>query len=552
MTLDSAGFKAGFPAAMSEARWQPWRLVTVFAILVFGLWTSLRYSFGAWGPDADIATQVVLWQGVRRFGLAFITSWSFTPDNWLFSLSPIVALVYTIFGTTPQVVVGVGWLIFAASVAMTACLVQLIAGWRAAFAVATMLLFSNSASHGATGFLSYPVSHNISMAWALLALLVAYRAVVHASVISAVLAGVCVFINAVSDPWAGAAIGLPLFLTSLCLAGLNWRDGRGRCAGALCVFTAIALVAARTELFGVLTFLPGASFVITDATGLVGNVGWMFRVLGIMYNIVPFADADFVPAIVIGFLAFAAMLLAAAILAIDGLREASIGAQLVIGVSILSIGGVCVAYLLYQISGPSFYVGRFFVNLRYFGPLLAGIAVARHWENLRIPVRAAIIVYGLLFVASGLASNPGLWTAQAEDPLPMFNKESGTRQLASFLEQNGLSYGYGPYWGSSALAMNWVTKGRVTIRAVNFDPDTGRIEGLHAESSKLFFSPDDQPAGTQQTFLVINNDGENCPSVNDCVAMAINQFGEPSRRLTFGQSVVLVWPHPIVSKIVDY
>jgi hypothetical protein len=552
MTPDTIGTATVLEPTGLKGRVRPARLIVGAAILIFGAWTSLRYSFGVWGPDADIAAQVVIWQGVLRHGFAFIENWSFTPDNWLFSLSPITALFYTVFGTSPMVVIGVGWLIFVASVGMTARLAHRIAGWRAAFPVAAVLLFSNISTLGNVGFLSYPVSHNISMAWVLLALLLAHHAVARPSAISAIWAGVCVFIDAVSDPWAGPAIALPLVLVSVCLAVLNWRSRKGWYSGGLCAVTAIAFLAARTELFGVLSFLPESSFAMTNAAGLVGNVGWTFRVLSIMFNIVPFADVDSVPGSVVAFLAFAAMLITAVILTIDRLLEAPIERQLVIGVALLSIFGVSAAFLLYAIDSPSLYVGRYFPNVYFFGTLLVSTAIAGHWERLRIPVRAAVVAYVLLFVASGLASNPRLWTGKAEEPLPIFSETSDVKRLGAFLEKNGLTYGYGPYWGAEALAMNWATNGRVTIRAVGFGGDVEGVNGLHPQTSKLFYSPDDEPAGTAETFLVINNDGENCPVLDACVAMAIRQFGEPSRRLTFEESIVLVWPHPIVSKIVDY
>lgn len=227
MTPDTIGTATVLEPTGLKGRVRPARLIVGAAILIFGAWTSLRYSFGVWGPDADIAAQVVIWQGVLRHGFAFIENWSFTPDNWLFSLSPITALFYTVFGTSPMVVIGVGWLIFVASVGMTARLAHRIAGWRAAFPVAAVLLFSNISTLGNVGFLSYPVSHNISMAWVLLALLLAHHAVARPSAISAIWAGVCVFIDAVSDPWAGPAIALPLVVVSVCLAVLNWRSRKG-------------------------------------------------------------------------------------------------------------------------------------------------------------------------------------------------------------------------------------------------------------------------------------------------------------------------------------
>lgn len=206
-------------------------LIAAAAILIFGAWVSLRYTFGAFAPDADIAVPVVLWDGVRHYGLGFLKTWSYTQDNWLLSLIPLTSLIFTLFGTNPKLVVAIGWLFFLACVGMTSFLVYRIAGRRAAFPVAAVLLFPNNWAIGSVGFLSYPISHDVSMAWALLALMLALRAIERASLLSVAAAGLCVFVDAMSDPWAGAAIALPLILASAVLAGLNWRVRQGWYAG---------------------------------------------------------------------------------------------------------------------------------------------------------------------------------------------------------------------------------------------------------------------------------------------------------------------------------
>ncbi len=267
-----------------------------------------------------------------------------------------------------------------------------------------------------------------------------------------------------------------------------------------------------------------------------------------MFNIIPHTNIDDVPANVFDFLALATVLISAVTLTVKGLRRAPIGRQLVCGVAILSIAGVSILFLLNQWGpGISIYIGRFFPNLYFFGVLLVGMAVAQSWERLHVAVKTAVMAYALLLIASGLASYPRLWTGQA----PIQTSNSIT-DFGSFLERNGLTYGYGPYWGSEALAMNWMTGGRVTIRPVAFTNNPNQVDNFHPQEFNLWYVPGDEPAGTPETFLVINDDGENCASVESCVATAIRQFGAPSRQLTYGNSVVLVWPHPIVSQIVHY
>ena len=547
MEANSASFRAVAEPVVARRGLKSAALLAAGAMLIFGAWTSLRYTFGAWAPDADVAAQVVLWDSLLHQGFGFLDTWRFTQDNWLFSLTSINFLIYSLFGTNPLIVVGVGWLIFVASVGMTSLLAYRVAGWRAAIPIMVVLIFANSLAIGPAGFLAHPVSHNVSAAWAVLALLLAHRAIARESVFFSVLVGLCILVDVLSDPWSGAAIALPLIIVSLAVAVLHWRRRAGWFAAILFVVAAISFWAARTRVFGLLEFMPQSGFDMTDPGGLVKNVGWMFRSLAIIFNIVPFADVDNVPANVIGFAALAAILISAVALTVKRLPETAPAEQLVSGVAIVSICGIAAAFMLFSWGEPTMIVGRFFPNVYYFGTLLVGIAAARNWDRLRWSVKLVFPAYGVLLIASGLASAPGLWTGRT--PLRRDDYITG---LATLLEQNNLSYGYGPYWGAQALAMKWMSDGRVTIRPVAFDKDADVVNGLHAQDSTIWYGPGTEPAGTRDTFLVVKNDGENCPNVDACVATAIRQFGEPSRRLEFEEAVILVWPYPIGAKIADH
>jgi hypothetical protein len=189
----------------------------------------------------------------------------------------------------------------------------------------------------------------------------------------------------------------------------------------------------------------------------------------------------------------------------------------------------------------------------YFFTILLGVtAVAANWERLHLGVKTTAIAYGLLLALSGLSSNPGLWTGKTPLPTP-----KDITDLGSFLEQNGLSYGYGAYFGSGSLCMNWLTQGHVTIRPVAFSNQPPyEISRLRTESSRLWYLPSDQPAETQKTFLVLNDDWGELLRVKNGLAVteeiAGRQLGMPSRRLQYGRSIILVWPRPLLSKLADH
>ena len=62
---------------------------SVFLVLIlFGLWTSLHYTFYSWGPDSDVSYSAMLWQGIHRYGLIFLKSANYTPDSFCYHLFP--------------------------------------------------------------------------------------------------------------------------------------------------------------------------------------------------------------------------------------------------------------------------------------------------------------------------------------------------------------------------------------------------------------------------------------------------------------------------------
>ena len=516
-------------------------VVAAAALLCVGLWTSWRYTIGAWRSDPDIFVTVQLWKGVREFGPGFVRTWIYTQDNWLFSLIPFTSAFFELFGASLKTAVMPGWLIFVGSVALTAALVWRLAGWRAALTTACVLIFGGLHALGGAGYLAYPISHNLSMAWALLALVLALDAVERQAYAPALAAAAAVFINVASDPWAAVAIAGPLVAAGGGLAVLNRKDRLGRVAAVLAIGAAVALLLAQTRLFGLLSFLPKSHFALADFATMRLNIGWAQRALGHMFNVVPGADLKATaPRLISATAAVAAIGAAMAVTAL-GLLRASPGRQLVGATAVLSIAGVMAIYVVGSFP-PALAVGRFFPQVYYLGALLIALVAADHWSRWRWPLKAGLAGYAVLFMLAGLLSAPALWL-QPQKP----GENPAAAALAQALEARGLSYGYGVFWGTHSLVMDTITQGRVTIRPVSFM--SGRVRQRPAQTSSLWYAPQAEPHGDPRRFLVIVDDGEECPDVEACVRIAERQFGPASDRFQHGEAVVLVWPRPVAQLI---
>jgi hypothetical protein len=529
----------------SAAEFRALALGAAAALLAgLGLWISFHYTFGVWRPDPDIFVTIELWRGARRFGLPFLASWAYTQDNWLLSLLPLASAAYEIFGPTPRVAVAVGWFVFLSSVGMTAWLAWRLAGRGTAVALGCVLLFAGVEAIGGAGYLSYPISHNVSMAWALLALILALRGIERQAWAWCVAAGACVFVDALSDPWAAAAIGGPLLLAGAGLAVLHRGSRLGRTGLVLAAAAFAAVIAAHTRLFGLLDFLPRSHFQLADPATMLVNLYWAYRSLAAIFNIVPGAGLEASAPRILSALALVLLFGGAAVLTLRRFRDYGVGRQFVTTVALLSMAAVAALFVVGRWPVSNLMVGRFMPNFYYLGALLTAVLAAERWRAWPRAAKAALAVYAGLFMAAGAASGSALWTS----PHPAADDGAGEAvALARFLESQGLTYGYGPFWGAHALVMDTITAGRVTIRPITFRD--GRVARRPAQTAAYWYLPADEPA-TPRRFVIVRNDGEECPSPAACVEAARRQLGPPSEEHVFGDYRVLVWPRPI-SALID-
>ena len=186
------------------------------------------------------------------------------------------------------------------------------------------------------------------------------------------------------------------------------------------------------------------------------------------------------------------------------------------------------------------FVGRFFLNVYVLLPLMLACVLSSLPTFRGARWIGAAMACGL--IAAGVATDSRSWRR------PPATQTSGAAALAAFLERNGLRYGYGPYWGSQASAVTWLSRGKVVIRAVAFDARTGRVSPRRLQTSALWYRPADRPVDVDEVFVVVRRDPENCPDPSVCRAGVVAQFGPPRRVLPFGDAQVLTWTPPVIDR----
>jgi hypothetical protein len=509
------------------------------AVCLFGLFTSFHYHYAAWGIDPDTVQTAVVWQNVKLHGLGFLRSWWFGSDNWLLTLIAPAGLLYDMVGTPPTLVIGLGWTIFLGNIALTATAGAILGGRMVGLALAAFLLVAGQDTLGLAGFMSHPASHNVSLLWGLLALLCMERWLRGGTWPWLAAAGVTLGADCVSDPWALMGFAAPLVLAT----GFVAVTGRFRRRALFGLTVSLAaIVAGLTHGFGLLGFLPRFPLEVADIPTFDANAAWLARCIGVLFNPLPGLRQPLVVTTAGVCLILAAILVRSAAALAHGLRKRADAEQFLLMGIVLSVVLPAAAFLISRLP-LSINVGRFMPTLVVFAPLLVFVALRRCWLRLPLWLRLGGPVFFGLIAIAGPASNPAAWLQAERAPTIQ-----DIPRLTAFLEAQGLTYGYGTYFGSLSNAVTWMSNGAVAIRPIVFAADTGFVSGQRGQSSALWFRPSDAPAGQKLFFVAFWAYDDQCADRQRCVTAPQRQFGPALRIEQFDDLTILVWDHPLEVK----
>lgn len=548
MTPEQLGAVGRAPHHRELARFQRAGVRVLLAgALLLGVFQSLRLTFHLWGADADVADPVLLWQGLHTHGLWFLTHWRFTPDNWLLSLLPIDSALFAVFGAKPFVMVLTGALFFFAVVALTASLVWRERGGVVAAIVAIVLLFAGRPALGADGFLAYPVSHGISLAWGLLGLFLFTLWLDGGRAPTLVGGAVGLFIAAFSDPWVDVAFLAPIAAVAFVLLVLHRRDTDRRRLFLLLLAAdvgATLAAAVAVKIFGLFGNLHGPPHSLAPIGRMVDNAAFVARYVAVYVNLIPgtLPGAGALPswpvtvvscAVVVSMLAFGTIRFAAC------WRNLPVRRVFVAGTALVSILLMVPAI----VSSPmplGMVTGRYFANLFVFFPLFV-VLIPLGASSGRPAAMALIGVLASASVVSGMVSGSVVWN---DRPLAVSLK--GIPKLASFLRSHGLSFGFGPYWPTQANAVAWVTHGRETIRPVRFDHRKARFVPKTAQTLPSWYTRAGLARVPERMFLMELKAAGTCAPFATCRKAVVAQFGRPAEVLQHGAFDVFVFDRKII------
>ncbi len=522
--------------------------------ILFSLWVSIHVTFSVWGIDADSVDFALLYHGFINHGISFITSWRYTQDNWLLSLAPFTFPSYAIFGINKYTLIAPGWVLLVASAFIGGFISYKITNDKILsfyfFVIASLL--PGPMSLGNVGFMSYLFSHNSSMFYVILSVLLVSLMIrnqkstySHSILYSIIIALVC-FVAGISDPWFEAAFFVPA-LASLLIILFIGNNIIKRLVSFALLSVLIGLLLAYTKLFGLLAFLPKSNFVfVSSIAQLEENFHLYFNSILTFINANYIFSHSYIAGVIYVCLFIVILLYSVVSSAMSVVSEVGYK-QFIIYFSFFSIVTVSLAYLLSNFPGGA-YSGRFLVNIYYL--TLVIITYSIFSKRKKIIVYALSLSFFTAYVAFSLLQSYPMWIK-----INLSDTNNTQSGLINFLYTHDLKYGYGGYWATNANAVAIISNYKVIIRPVSYEPVINKknnipsfpqayIIGNHPLSSPLWYEPSNSPPHNNE-FLVISAGGESSELFNNSIKMskklAIEQFGTPTKIYEYENKIILVW-----------
>lgn len=489
----------------------------VLACIIIGIAASVWVVNLNFVIDSDVSNSAIVWHEISKNGWSIIKKWRATPDNWYFTVYPIHFLLFKLTGSTSPEILR---FLAMAQLFICATLVSLICFERSKNCLSFILIpllcgLSNYALN--MGFVAHPFSHNTTNLYGLLCIYLYVLNAKYRSVIIDIFIYLLISIASISDPWLLAAFYLP-FLFATCYEIVRFKT---RSFKALFIPILTGGVLLFSRLIEYIFRFPGAGFRLGSIEQVTSNFQWFLYDFGGLINIFPI-ERNW------------SFNLSAIIIIIAYLFSISIPRRMnsVDFLILMSIAGITSAFVLSGTPGAAD-SARFFVNILY---LTVGAIFLRALSDRKI-----LFIPLIMFLVSNITSNI-LY-------LPAIKRSSSSADLITFMNDNNLHYGFGPYWGTQALATSWLSNWQQVIRPVSFDKTTGyvKLSGRAQTFDNWYNVNSDNPR--KREFVAIVNDGEECQNINLCLNGVKQQFGEPDQIINFNKITFYIYNSQLILKI---
>lgn len=486
---------------------------------IITIYLTSRFSM-KWITDPDAANSPIVWKEFLDYGFSAFNHWKPTFDNWYFTVYPVNFLLFFIFDNNGIVPLVLSSALFIITICLCAAkITSHIYGKTTAILALISITFISPDLYA--NYYAHPFSHNSTNAYGFVILAIYIITSTSTKILPAVSIFFLSVISGASDPWILPSFILPILMTEI----FNFYQNRKRKT-----YLGIISLAFFISLFNIVQHilgLPIGKFTITNIDQMLSNahnaIVLTAKMLPLWINITNIVAYTI-------FFIWISIFLTAIIFCI---RKGGIVRLLAICCA-LSVLGIYSSSII----GNQVPHQRFYVNI---APIvLMIISISSKLSKLYlIPLVITICVSIFGYI------NSPFMRGEYKNPIPDY---------MSFLLKNNLTYGYGSFWYSMGMSVNWLSNDQIHVTPVFFNPKTGnvyfewtRIQTLTTWHTKEFI--DGKP---QRQFLAITpgqTGGDTCPDVKICVEGAQKQIGKADEILKYNNTIFLVYNNPIITDI---
>ncbi len=478
--------------------------------------------------DSDVTDTWMLWSGYQQYGINFIKTWRYGPDNWLLSLFPWHALIYRFLTFSAKSVVLTGLGIWLGNIILCGLIGFNLGTKKTAF-IAPILLLCAGAFVYERGYTFYFISHNITNFFGLLSFLLAILWIKHQRIYFLIMLCFFSIIGGLSDPWFLPCYSLPMLIAVFLMK--KKKIMTAQISNLLIIFLIISLLLIETKIFELLNFLPSARYKIANWHELIHSVLFFLKSSGWFILFLPsYTFRSSVVSLIILWVLFY-------LITIKIKQKTPSTPQLFFFCTIgLSWFILLSSFVLYARSAYLYSLDdyRYFLNLFTLSILFLSAGAEIYWKNFSKITQAVICLAALVYMGCGLITVAPLWKQNPE----VNNNHEALRKV---LSAQGLTYGYSDYNNSSIITA--LSNNTIQSRPIGFSEKTGRLYAYNEpQTSPFWYLPGDIPARQKTFFVFIPPENGRVSFYQDAL---INQFGEPAQILPFQESVILVWSHSL-------
>jgi len=486
------------------------------AITIF--FTS-RYSL-KWVSDPDAANSPIVWKEFLEYGFAAFNHWRPTFDNWYFTVYPVNFFFFYILNDT-----GVVPLVLSSStfiIIINICSAKLADHFFGkGVATLTLIAITFISPDLYLHYYGHPFSHNSTNAFGFLILITYIYSVASKRIIPAIIIFILCILSAASDPWILPSFILPILLTET----YNALKNKGRK-----LYFTVLLLAFLISLFNVVQHifgLPIGSFKITSLNQMLLNAHNSVILTSSMLPLWPKQSN------LVAYFCFFIWLFLFLFAIIQCIKKGGALRLLAICCS-LSVAGIYSSSII----GDQVPHQRFYVNIVPI--VLLMISISTYFSRKYL---APII----LTVSMSLIGHANSSYIKDKIKNPVYD-------YMSFLLNNNLTYGYGSFWYSMGMSVNWLSNDKIHFTPVFFDAKTGRVyfEWSRIQTLTTWHTKDFISNGPQRQFIAVtpgSTGGDTCPDVDICISGVQKQIGKADEILKYKDTTFLIYNKPIVTDI---